>query len=105
MGGVRMTDLMYSVLSMLVLLGALARQPTTVTCPAGWYVEGVRTSGRSSCVRASPETELDRDNCTRGHPCVMSAAPEPRVGVQIYCTNGMLPLVINHRTIGCKRRP
>lgn len=72
-----------------------------VTCPPGTYVEGIRASGASSCVTAPPRgcsepagTQLEQ------RPCVYT---EHRTPVQLYCTGGAHPIVIDDRTVGCQR--
>ena len=97
-----MTDLLYGWMSALVLTFLLVQRLPNgdLRCAPGWYVEGVRPSGKSSCVQSPPR------NC--GEPVPPHNQPCPdgsRFDVQIYCTNGLIPLVIDHRTLGCRRRP
>ena len=78
---------------------AIASAPPMATCPRGWYVEGVRPSGRSRCLPAPPP------NC--GEPVPPNNGPCPldsrETEVAVYCTGGSHPIVVNERTVGCTR--
>jgi hypothetical protein len=67
-------------------------------CPDGYYVNGVRPSGRSTCREVPPTRDC-------GEPKWSPPCPEPRTfPVRIYCTGGSVPLVLDDATIGCMRR-
>lgn len=67
-----------------ITMCAIAR-PTRLTCPRGYFVNGVRETGASECIRDSETPASFR--------------------VRIYCTGGSVPLVsdVDGRTIGCQR--
>ena len=69
-----------------ITMCAIAR-PQRLSCPAGFYVNGVRETGASECIRDSVDPAS--------------------FGVRIYCTNGLVPIVDDRdgRTIACKRGP
>lgn len=68
-------------------------------CPVGSYVEGVRSSGESTCVSTPPN-----DGCGEPYEEAPICPESRREPIRIYCTGGAEPIVIDHRTIGCQRR-
>ncbi len=60
-------------------------RPSSVRCPDGFYAEGVRPSGETTCRRPT--------------------ATAPGFGARIYCTGGAIPVVDDRdgRTVGCQR--
>lgn len=81
-----MIETLFCLVTLFVLLVAAIARPTLMRCPSGWFVNGVRPSGRTECIR-------DED----GRP--------ERIEMQIYCANGLVPLVDDRdgRTIACQR--
>lgn len=81
-----------------IWLGSPIIRPQHARCPRGWYVEGVRESGRTQCRPVPPVM------CGDGSydPCPQDDRALP---LQIYCTNGTRPIVVDNRAIGCQRRP
>ena len=73
-------------------------QPVTAMCPRGWYVNGVPTSGITSCVLA-PAGRGD-DECVAGGHCTFSD-PLVALPLQIYCHRNASPRVLDDRRIGC----
>lgn len=88
-------DLAFAVLSMLVLVFAIAARPTRARCPSGMHHEGVRLeSGRFDCVR---DLVGGRDDI----PGEQDTARQPS-GVlrgRVMCAR---PIVVDHRNIGCR---
>jgi hypothetical protein len=72
-----------------VAIVAIGGTPDRVTCARGFYAEGVRPSGETTCRRA-PRSDLDDSDET--------------YGARVHCTGGADPIVIDHRTVGCTRR-
>lgn len=74
--------------------------PTRAQCPTlNEYVEGVRRDGSTWCAKSPSLRERD---CTPDPVCSWSE-PVYTVPLQIYCTGGTRPIVIDQRTIGCQR--
>jgi hypothetical protein len=74
----------FLLITLIVVLACALLRPQRMTCPAGFYVNGVRETGASECIR---DSEVPAS-----------------FGVRIYCTNGTRPIVGNDgRTIGCQR--
>lgn len=96
-------DLLFSVMSLLIIVVAIAARPTRAQCPRGFYLDaGIRTSGPDvgafSCRR--PPIGGDDDVLTGRE----TAIEQPGVlRSRIYCTGGTMPVVVNHRTVGCQR--
>ncbi len=78
--------------SMFVLAMLALVQPSHLACPRGWYVEGVRPSGETTCA-VSPEID-DSDG----------AWLQPRIAVKIYCREGERPIVVDYRRVACRVR-
>lgn len=90
-----------AVLGFIAMAGAAMWHPANrATCPAGWYIEGVRSSGQTQCRPVPPA------HC--GEPVPPDNVPCPRddrrIPIAIYCTNGQQPIVVNERTVGCQQR-
>ena len=91
----------FAVLSFGAIAGAaLWHPPTRATCPIGWYVEGVRPSGKTRCRPVPPP------RC--GEPVPPDNGPCPRdersIPLEIHCTGGSHPIVVGDgRTVGCQR--
>jgi len=84
-------------LALVLLAGAVCRQ-TQARCPEGSYVEGVRPSGVTRCM--SVEADYDCRGANRCH----GRAARWSVPMQVYCTGGAEPIVVDGRTIACQRR-
>ena len=74
-------------------------RPTHVVCPVGWYVNGVRSDGRTECMPKPIGDETLTPSGIVDH----SVQPPGYVRVRIYCTGGSRPIVVNDRTVGCQR--
>lgn len=74
-------------------------QPRTARCSPGWYVEGVRPSGASSCVLAAADRRGDdtRDGCAHEH------LELPSLPLHVWCAADERAVVIDERTIGCRK--
>jgi hypothetical protein len=77
-------DIAFVLLAIVVLVIAALARPTMSVCPRGWFVEGVRPTGETRCIR--PDTTK-------------------RIPVQVYCTRGTVPIAIGDDTVACTRRP
>jgi hypothetical protein len=83
-----------------LLLAAMVVEPTRARCPAGWYVNGVKPTGRFECLRVPG-----------GNPLYDGAGGWPNRAIdypgslrgRIYCTGGTHPVVVNYRVVGCQR--
>ena len=97
-----MIGVLGSLLSVVSLCWAMAARPVRLSCPPPFYVEGVRSTGRSTCVY-DPTPETPANDCATGR-CDGSGLPTLRVEVRIYCTGGARPIAdYDGRTIGCQR--
>jgi hypothetical protein len=85
--------------SLLVRLIAAFTRPSSAICPAGMFVEGVRPTGKTSCVLTPPPG----NDCYRDAPCRGDTSETPRIPIRIYCDPGEQPLVINHRRVECRK--
>jgi hypothetical protein len=94
-------DPLFAFLSALVLCAAMAMHPTESTCPEGWYVEGIRPTGRYRC---RPRSLLP-DHPARGHERDDPDDPATwhEIHGAIYCTGGSFPIVVSARVVGCGR--
>jgi hypothetical protein len=95
-------DPVFALISALVLCAVMATHPTQATCPEGWYVEGVRPSGRYYC---RPRSKLP-DHASRGRE--QNDPPDPATDHEIhgdlYCTGGKIPIVESANIVGCQPR-
>ncbi|MDQ3295101.1 MAG: hypothetical protein M3619_00765 [Myxococcota bacterium] len=86
--------------SILVLCAAMALHPRAASCPRGSWVNGVRPSGRFECrVDIGPDCDM------RGARTCPEVPDVGGVAGRIYCERSEMPLVVNHRTVACRRRP
>lgn len=85
--------------ALLLQLWDLIFRPSSARCPPGWFAEGVRPSGLTSC-RPSPPANCGEPVPPNDQPC-----PEDKRVIErkIYCTGGMRPVQIGERVIGCQR--
>ncbi len=60
-------------------------------------LEGVRATGRTQCLSVEPDYDCSGGRACHGH------APRWRVPMQIHCTGGTAPIVVDERTVGCMR--
>jgi len=83
---VTLTDLVCAIATVVMLCCAAATRPQRARCAPGWYVNGIRPSGRFECRR------VDAPGVIRG---------------RLFCTNGTHPIVVltdrEARTVGCQR--
>lgn len=78
-------DALMIVISIIVLALCMMRQPTSVTCAKGFFVDGVRPTGDTRCVA---DDYTDRS-----------------YQIRLYCTGGTIPIVGDDgRTVGCQMR-
>ena len=82
------------------VLGALLA-PAIARCPPGWYVNGVRPSGIYECrpVLGRPERDIS-DARAR-----LESGDSRAITGRLRCTGGDSPVVIDSRTVGCRRIP
>ncbi len=79
------------------ILAALVAHPSSAECPLpGWFVEGVRPDGRSTCSAPIPLSVCN----TRGG-CSSTWTPERRE-IRIYCRPNERAVVVNSRRITCR---
>lgn len=95
-----MSDVSQAVLAAIAVLCFAIARPTHYRCEPGYYVEGVRPSGETRCVEAP--TDRGDGECIAGGRCRFAdtALSYP---VQLYCTGGAHPIVVDERTVGCQR--
>lgn len=101
-------ELLAALVTAILLIAVTVRRPTSATCPRGYaLLEGVRTQplgaqprGAFTCAR--PPIGGDDDALT-GESTARDQPGEIRS--RIYCTGGAVPILVNHRTVGCQRRP
>ncbi|HEY1814878.1 MAG TPA: hypothetical protein VGG74_21170 [Kofleriaceae bacterium] len=95
-----LTDWLVSILGILVIAVTLLCRPHHARCPAGWWLDGVRPSGRYDCRRVPiGDDRRDADGIVRDH----SYEPPGEIDGEIYCTGGSKPIVVDERTVGCQR--
>lgn len=87
--------------ALLLFVAACTTPPDHAQCAPGWYVEGVRPTGVTTCVYAPPGGCGD----AAGTPAEQMACvyEERRYAIAVYCTNGTHPIVVDERTVGCQR--
>lgn len=92
-------ETLLAIASVLLCLVAVVRHPQQARCPGDWSVMGVRESGYTICTPPPPP------NCGEPTGAYQQPCPDdPReLGIQIYCTGGSLPIVVDSRTVGCQR--
>lgn len=90
-----------AVIGFVAVAGAALWHPSQrVTCPPGWYIEGVRPSGRTQC-RPTPPPSCGEPVPPNNAPC---AHDERTIPLELYCTGGSVPIVVNERVAGCQAR-
>ena len=96
-----MTELLAALASMVVLLLADWRRPSSARCPAGWMLlEGVRPNGEFACF-----TPMDPPGCGDLEGTNVPCKRPHRVSGRIYCTNGQQPIINDGWvTVGCQAR-
>lgn len=85
--------------------GAVASvmKPQRAQCPKGWFVEGVRSSGATQCRRELVDDPLDWPGEDRRDRDRRDIKPDNvALPLQVYCTGGSLPIVVDSRTVGCQ---
>ena len=79
-----------------LFLCALAHTPR-VTCPRGWWAEGVRPDGETTCRRVAPH------DCPSNKPCA-DGYVEATISARVYCLASERPTVLDDgRTVVCWR--
>lgn len=87
-----MADLIAAFLFVLAVLLSPKR------CRDGWFVQGVRPSGATTCEQAPPP------RCGEPVPPYQQPCPaSSSYPMAIYCTGGSRPIVVDYRTVGCTR--
>lgn len=89
--------LLYLAAAVLRIVAAIAR-PRVATCPSSFYVDGVRPSGVTSCV----STYDPRPEDTKA-ACHHAALDVPRLPVRVWCARGEVAIVVDARTVACRR--
>ena len=70
-----------------------------VRCAPGYYVNGVRRSGVSQCIRAPRPGEAE---CAPGKPCDdIGSDDAPRYTVRVVCERGSEPRVVGAGELVC----
>ena len=95
--GKALGDLFFVITIFAAMLSALAMQPERAECPRGFYVNGVRPSGRYEC-RPSPYRFPAEVNL----PNMWDWTPDPpgAFTAQIKCKHGT-PRVVDSRRVAC----
>jgi hypothetical protein len=95
-------EIVFTMITVLVLLFAAFERPTRLHAPRDWYFEGIRPDGETTL---KPNPPL---GC--GEPTGTAAEQRPcpddhrAIGARIYCTGGSVPIVVDDQTVGCTRR-
>ena len=86
---------------LLIFVASCTDLPPVAKCAPGWYVEGVRPNGLTTCVYAPPGGCGD----AAGTPAEQMACvyEEKRYPIGVHCTGGAHPIVVDERTVGCQR--
>ena len=84
----------------LLLAIALTPLPSHASCPRGWWVEGVRPSGRYDCHRVPVGDDV---RLPSGLLEDRSLQPPGEIDGAIRCTGGAVAIVVDSRTVGCMR--
>ena len=79
----------------LIILLLLSR----ASCPPGWSVNGIRPSGEYECLGELRPPGCGEPDAT-SPPCMRPASSRGR----LYCTGGTIPIVVDHKTVGCQAR-
>jgi hypothetical protein len=74
--------------------------PSRATCDRGWYVDGIRPSGRYDCRRAPIGDDV---RLPSGLVEDRSTQPSGEIDGAILCTGGTQPIVVDERTVECRR--
>lgn len=94
-------QLLFALLSVLVMLVAAIDRPSSAACPPGFLiVEGVRRDGDFVCELAPPPNCGEPTGPFEGVAC----PDRPRYRAKIYCTGGAEPIIDDDGlTVGCQR--
>ena len=91
-------------LALFLILIALAvgsfMRPKRAQCPPNEFVEGVRRDGSTRCARDDSPPQ----DCRGARACHPTGEWTYTRPLQIYCTGGSVPIVVDSRTIGCQAR-
>ncbi len=68
-------------------------------CRPGWYVNGVRPSGQTECIKAPSGN--GSNECIPGGACTFIDNAD-RYPIAVTCTGGTSPRVITERSVGCR---
>ncbi len=88
--------------SIFSLTFSVLTHPARMSCPPGWFAEGVPPSGAFTCHRPPPCLPI------RGSAACDERLPTPpgRIEMRVRCTGGTVPvLAFDGRTVGCQRGP
>lgn len=108
---VNVFELISAIVTVCVLVAGYAIRPHHARCPDTYDLRtGIQPSGRFDCW-PHPSAPADWDprngriedwDGTHGKP-ERSVQSEATLGGQIYCTGGSRPIVVDYRTVGCRR--
>lgn len=91
-------ELVFGILSALVLVAGMALRPARARCPQGFHNDGVRLeTGRFDCRRPPGKPDWT------GTGPDLGVVPPGTLSGRIYCTGGTSPVVVSERIVGCQR--
>src|SRR5688572_6018254 len=93
-------EVIFALVAIVVLIAVSVIRPTSAACPRGHYVEGVRPSGETRCLPVPAPSR----GCAGSRACPDGPPYRTQLPLQIYCTGGAIPIVVDERTVGCTRR-
>ncbi len=93
-----MSAVLSAAVSMLFAVASWAIRPHELTCPPWSYVEGVRLSGRTSCVQTPPRG-CGESRGQHNQACLEGL----RFDVRVWCGPGEEPRVVDSRRVECRR--
>lgn len=87
-----MREIALGILTLILATRGYLTKPKKITCPRGFYAEGVKPDGSSRCVKGPPNADAETWD-------------DYSFGIQLHCTGGQIPIIENDgRTIGCQAR-
>lgn len=92
-------EVLFTFVSVISLCVCMLVRPTHVICPPGWYAEGVRPNGATTCLPAPSGPDVISTHGVEDR----SVQPPGAIEARIYCTGGAHPIVVDARTVGCQR--
>ena len=92
-------EILFALVTAVIVVAVTIARPTKATCPAGWYLEtGIKPSGVFRC---APDVIGGINDPAGGIDTAVQ--PPGAIMSRIWCTNGTMPIVVNHTTVGCQR--